>query len=767
MADTKETIGAEKEYTELIPPENHPELGLRVFEVLAEVIANKADLGLPETWCRYYELRRNKHWKKPAGSTDTVNLVSANLLGTHHVKTVNLLTDNNPTFDVAQTGAIPDDKKEYLDNIVRLADHWWSDQEQQSIYEESVHTGETYGSVAEGVRFTTEIDAPFGEIESFSIDPFYFGMYPVKCRKVQKATAILYYYPMNVVDVKRKWPALAEEVKPDAEILNEIGDIRNEPGDHAGSSRQSMITRISSAIKSLVKTADTPTGENEVLICEMWVKDYTQIPDPTFKIPEDADPNAKPQIPMVNRYKGNIRRVQVCNAGELVLGDHDNPSINPEIEPEEAIKSYLWDKFPFSFNVSIIDPASPWGLADYEQLEALNKEANITLSQYTLYKNKASRLKLVNPLDSGVDNSEFDDYPGIIRPASSLVAQGIRYLDPPASPVDLVNAFSVYKDLFFTIAGTFDLESAQTPGKEVIAYKAIAALLENTTRMMKGKIRNYSKMLRERGRMFYSLAQNWYTDERWIAYKEEGERQSMKIDPKMLWIPAKLTVVSGSTMPKSQIQKREEALELRKMGAIDDIALLQALDYPNWREIVKRMQQGPIGMFLEMLAAAGVPPPVIEYFGAVQQLEEPEKVQRAVEKGELPGFLEVLTALMGSKGNAPPELPISEQMEAAAKKAEAVLKTEQANEVKAKTKLTMEKQRTEQVEQLVKMEGINFDKEKIKMMRAELISKITGQGEELDRKSFEAEGKVATEIAKAKQKKTGPYSERGLSSNNE
>lgn len=759
MPDTRETINAEKDYDEIIPPEGHTELGLRVFEILSEIIANKAELGKPELWNRYYELRRNKHWKKPAGSTESVSLVSANLLGSHHTKTVNMLTDNNPTFDVAQTGDIEPDKKDYLDAIVRLADHWWSDQEQQSIFEESVHTGETYGTVAEGVRFTTEIDSPFGEIESFSIDPFYFGLYPVKCRKVEQATAAVYYYPMNIAEARKKWPNFKDEIKPDSEILSEIGDIRNEPGDMAGQTRQNVLTRISNTIKSLIKTADTPLDADEVLICEIWVKDYSQA------APEATEENPEPEP--INLYKGNIRRVQVCNAGDIILSDQDNPSINPELPPEQTMKSYLWDKFPFSWTVSIIDPSSPFGLADYEQLEALNREVNITLSQFTLYKNKASRLKLINPKDSGVDNDEFDDYPGIIRPASSLVAQGIKYLDPPQSPVDLINAISVYRDLFYTLAGTFDLESAQTPGREVIAYKAIAALLENTARNIKGKIRNYSKMLRIRGRMFYSLAQNWYTDDRWISYKDEGERQSVKIEPDMLWIPAKITVVSGSTMPRSQIQKREEALELSKMGAIDNIALLQALDYPNWREIVKRVEQGPIGMFLEMLASAGVPPPVLEYFGAIQQLEEPEKVQRAVEKGELPAFQMILTALMESS-DAPLELSISEQIEQAESQAEIKLKEAQAEEVRAKTDLAKEKALTERVEQFVKSQGVEFDKEKMKLLRAEFMANTASSGEEAERKAIETAGKIDTEIIKAEDsKKTGPYSERGLSSNNE
>ncbi len=51
----------------------------------------------------------------------------------------------------------------------------------------------------------------------------------------------------------------------------------------------------------------------------------------------------------------------------------------------------------FSATPSVTDTSSIWGISDYEQLEQLNLEVNKALSQITLIKDKASRLKIINP----------------------------------------------------------------------------------------------------------------------------------------------------------------------------------------------------------------------------------------------------------------------------------------------------------------------------------------------------------------------------------
>ena len=61
-----------------------------------------------------YELGKNKHWR---GSGGNMNLVSANLLHAHRTRTVNLLTDNNPTFNVKRVQITDDSEDQFYDYV--------------------------------------------------------------------------------------------------------------------------------------------------------------------------------------------------------------------------------------------------------------------------------------------------------------------------------------------------------------------------------------------------------------------------------------------------------------------------------------------------------------------------------------------------------------------------------------------------------------------------------------------------------------------------
>ena len=165
------------------------------------------------------------------------------------------------------------------------------------------------------------------------------------------------------------------------------------------------------------------------------------------------------------KYKGHIRYIVTCNGGDVVMEDRDNPNVNPDLSDEEAQKTYLYDKFPFTMVNSIKDTANAWGMSDFEQLAELNKEFDKAISQLVLIKDKVARAKIINPKTSGVPNKDFTNYPGIINPINAAEANGIKYLDFPVSGIDIEKMIEIFRNLFFSIAGTFELEKAQQAGR--------------------------------------------------------------------------------------------------------------------------------------------------------------------------------------------------------------------------------------------------------------------------------------------------------------
>jgi hypothetical protein len=563
---------------------------------------------------------------------------------------------------------------------------------------------------------------------------------------------------MPVREARRLWPGKAKHIQSDQDILNELGDDREEMAE--GRAKGGFLGTISSVIKHFKADADNQSGdEQQTLIVEAWVKDYTmeRYTEPIIEPVRDPvsgevvlDPlTDEPKVEVVGerefeypKYPGNIRMVTCCNGGKVVLDDAPNPSINPDLERERAMQTFLYDKFPFTMTQSITDTTDPWGISDYEQLDTLQMEVNKSISQYTMIKDKTARVKLINPKTSGVHNSEFDNVPGIINPSNEAVAAGIRYMDPPQMPVDITNALAMYKDLFFLVAGAFDLEQGKEGGNDVIAYKAIAALIERASTMLKGKIRNYSMMIRDRGRMYLSHVMNWYTEDRWISFEEGGNEQSMQINGSDMIAPAKLVVVSGSTMPISKVQEREEALALFQMGAIDLEELLKKIEWPDRKAVITRMELGPIGQFIQRLVQLGLPDIFAQFFQEIASIDD-KKFEKALEKGDLPSIPALIKAYIQSGGQL--EKPPTPKEEAELQKEVA-----ETQKIYADIALIKEKTRSEQVGQAVSKAGVGFDEEKLRLEKAETIQGIK---ESIERLAIDVQDLIMTNQIKAKEMK--------------
>jgi hypothetical protein len=709
---TQSTLALKEVAQEILHPEGQPDVGYDVVALLEEILKYKADQGLPAKWTRAYELTKGRHWRKDKGK---VPLVTANLVLTHRQRTVSMLTDNNPTFNARQSGEVPPDQAQVVELLKHTAAHWWEDTEQQGMLEASVIAGETNGWAGEKVRFNPDKEYGIGEVETVPVDPFHFGWFPVDCMDPQDAEANLHFWPMPIREARRRWPKVAAQILPDDELIAQLGDSRDQILSPIARERDNWITStIANVVRLFSNTAADMRGRSDrVLIIECWVKDYTRVRN---------DDGTEQDL-----YPGNIRCVWVCNAGKLVLEDRANPSINWDVLPvEQAAKTFLFDKFPFNTTISLRDIKSPWGMTDIEQLETIQLEINKTLAQLTSIKDKISKVVTINPANSGVANSQFTNNPsGVINPKNHMVSAAIRHLESPQVNPEIRELLGTYRELFFLISGSFDLEQAEAPGNNAIAYKAIAALLERVATLLRLKIRNYHRLIRNRGRMYLSCAMNWYVEDRWVTFEEDDEEVVTRISGRELIVPAKLSVVSGSTMPVSKIQQREEALELARLGMIDNEELLKKLEWDDRKNVIARMKQGPVGIAIERIIAMGaLPPEEQQYLVELGPMDEKE-FRRKYEKGELRPIMTAQQQALPA-----PESPVET--------AEAQLKAAQAEKARAETALIQEKIKTEQAQQQAIIAGIGFDQEKLTITRAQTVSDIQSRAKQEMRADVES-----------------------------
>ncbi len=614
-----------KQVKSLLPKAGDKSVGHVAFGFLEAVIEDKERKRLPHKWHRNYEMYRNHHWR--SGANAPIPLASISLVNAHVDRTCNLLTDNNPTFDVIG------ENEQVANDIHMMSRYWWSETEQQDLYGRSVQMAEIHGCTVEKVIFNPALNSGMGEVETIIVDPHNFGFWPLNEKNSEKWELALHYYTMPIHQARRRWPESAKFIKPDSEWKDALGEKRREivggsarpvpksatGGDYA---RSHAHLEGNPALLSIMGRGQ------EVLILEIWAKDYSTMPvvqqEAVVELDLDSgkirelSPEVKTQEA---QYPGYIRVAQCCNGGDVILSDRPNPSVNITLPLEEIAKTYLFDRFPFSLTPSSKDPVNPWGFSSIEQLEQINIEIDKCMSQLNYMKDRMARSPLINPKDSMIDNADFSNAARIVNPKNSVVAKAIRYMESPPVQNDIQIILTTYRELFDKVAGTFDMTDPSVM-KGRLAYKTVAAILENMHTLIRGKIRNYGKMLRERGRMYISHMMNWYTEERYYYLEENGVPVTGSLIGSANVIPIHFQVVSGSTMPTSRLQRREEAIQLFELQAIGVRELLEALEWPDRANVATKMEMGVVGPLMDRMQSLGVDPRVIEIVQEVSEMDE-------------------------------------------------------------------------------------------------------------------------------------------------
>jgi hypothetical protein len=238
--------------------------------------------------------------------------------------------------------------------------------------------------------------------------------------------------------------------------------------------------------------------------------------------------------------------------------------------------------------------------------------------------------------------------------------------------------------------------------------------------------------------MYLSCLQNWYTEERWFTWEENGKTIADTIISDEARIPVRLTVVNGSTLPVSRVQQREEALVLYEKGAIDQQDLLEKLDWSGRAELLERMQKGPMGTFLNRLGAMGAPE---ELLGIVEQLStmDDKDFQKALEAGKIPAL-----QWPGQEGADTEETVRSIEIQ----KRQEEIRTERAKRIFVEEQTNTEREKQREI-----AAGIEYDRKKLNIERANAVAALHG-------------AKVKDEVEATKSAEQNDVHERGLKTNN-
>lgn len=580
-----------------LPPPGDKDVGQFFWGLFENSMAEKDRLGLPDRWFENHRLYRGDHWNKNrlSNSANNSDLTSVNLIFSNIQRTVANLTSRNPIAEVQSTDGIEDGADLLMSQKLK---NWWSKEEQGATLTQSGLNMEIYGITIE----KAVPDIEHNTLKVVVVDPYAWFPAPGVFADINDMPYMAHAYAMPVDEVEALFGV--EGVEAD-DTYSLLGEDREENVPIPSGSRYGAMNSPSnfSNVKHPVQ-AQRDLRESRALVVELWVRDLREEP---VTVQAGADPlTGEPILTESSQsvFPGGIRKITMTNRGNLVLDDVPNPNVNPALPRELQEKSFLYDHFPFSKANSYEDASSIWGFSAAEQTDDLNQKINRLLTRIGDYIETVCRPPLIIPQDTGIKKTKVTNKAGLIlRPVSTAVASGIRFLQVPNLPSNFFELLNLYMMFFDRIYAMEDVDRGETPSN-IQAASAIVTLQERNAVLMRHKIRALDSIVRHRGRWMISFVQNF-------AWKDE----IIKVQDSMVQYRGtdyagrefNYLVESGSTVAKTELQKQDQALQLFDRGAIDRQALLETLNFPNWKEIIERTGENQLDQALMILVQAGMP----------------------------------------------------------------------------------------------------------------------------------------------------------------
>jgi hypothetical protein len=637
-----------------VPIEGDPELGIKVFQLAYDGIGDKEERGVHARIIKGYKQKRNRFFK--AKSTANRPLLSANYTQKHIRDMKARLCKGQPVYNILPVGVESTDPiMPMIDQASRLTQYKWNEREFQEVYRNAVGDGETYGFVVSKIVFDPQIGWE-GDADWQIIDPVRFVTYPVDTIDVQACEVLLEIKSIKTAVLKLQYPGQAGNIKEDGNLLDDADEERKDPSPYE-QNLSGLLTTIGKVYDSM------SVNEGYSTVIEAWIRDYT--PKAKKDLSLDGEGNPIPEL----KYSGGIRMVRTCNGGELVLFDGDNPSVNQGIPRDVSKNSYLFDMFPYIRTCSLNDTADPYGSSDPENFFELQEQINLCLSMMLKERNESATKIIKVPKDSGVPVEDIRrGTTSTVTPSTAIGGQGITVENAGVYNEQFGVMFDRLSILFKEITGSNQLMQSDQGGQG-LDYKKIAMMKEDVDDYIREKHDNYGRMIREVGRMLFSIYQHFYTEPRWFEFEENGEQQQGTIDMqqdsfRFLKIPVKLSVVRSSIMPDSKVQRREESNTFYEMGVFGPPGsaqatkhLLKERDWAGWADIVKELEGDELQAKMASLEAAGFPPALMENISTLLSMD-PEEVQTGIEGGDVKSFGQVHEELMepGEDGQPAMEL---------------------------------------------------------------------------------------------------------------
>lgn len=541
-----------------------------------------------EKWLEYYKFFRGKQWKEQRPSyrhSEVINFVFQAIQSQ-----VPVLTDARPKFDFLPQN--PSDT-EFCAILSEVAASDWDKKNWAMTLCETVYDAHFYGTGLASMEFKADQKNPIGGIEFWSKDPCYCYPDPEAIDVNKKARFFIEAEPMDVDVVKKEYPDKAKFIKAD------VSDIAGMEKTDLDTVKYQTPTDSRSLFES--NSSDKPNSENEVLKITCYMFDDEIIEDE-----KDKEDGSKEYVQRLKYPNGR----KVCIASNVILSDGPNP--------------YDDGLIPYAKLVNYMLPREFWGISEVENLmspqKIFNKLVSYALDVLTLMGNPI----WVVGTGSGVDTDLLVNRPGLVVEADNI--DQVRRQEGVQLQPYVLQLIDRMQNWFQEISGRTDVTSGAAPGG-VTAASAIQELQEAAQTRLRLKSRFIDAFLQDAGNLYKNRVMQFYTAPQIVRLTEnqnankffkfhiktvetpmnDGTVQSQKVASIRSYGPAgqeslqdreyiingdfDVRVTTGSSLPFAKAQKINVATQMFDRGAIDELELLKAADYPNYEAVWDRVSK--------------------------------------------------------------------------------------------------------------------------------------------------------------------------------
>lgn len=276
----------------------------------------------------------------------------------------------------------------------------------------------------------------------------------------------------------------------------------------------------------------------------------------------------------------------ICFAGNCILMD------------EKASELYGHGNHPYSRSV-LQETGDFWGMSIAEHLVPLQNCVNRLLAALQMNAELCGNPVLKEDARAGVQRQQMVNRPGqrhTVNPGATF-----EWMNPPEMPAYIMTLIQFYLSEMERISGLSAMNRGMTPQGRNSA-DVLDAIQEAGFVRIRSALRNLERCMREQGSLVASLITENYTTPRIIATVGESGQQTMNTlrgrhfyttsdDDKEVPVRFNILIDIGSSLPTSRQAKATEADRLFAMGAIDNIAVLDAHNWPGRHQITQRMLQ--------------------------------------------------------------------------------------------------------------------------------------------------------------------------------